>query len=220
LLDRLKINLTSFLGYWIIRIIGRTLRWVDVDFQSLEEVRNSGKKYILAFWHGRIFMATYRFRGQGIVVMTSQNRDGEYIANVIQRFGYGVARGSSTRGSRGAVIKTLRALKSGRDVGITIDGPRGPRYVAKPGAAYLARKSGNPVIPFNISVKRKWVMNSWDHFQIPKPFSKAVLLIGKPISVDANATDEEMNIIEMHIQESLKQLLNRGDRWWGGDRDQ
>jgi lysophospholipid acyltransferase (LPLAT)-like uncharacterized protein len=164
-------------------------------------------------------MATYHFRNRGVVVMTSQNRDGDYIARVIEKFGYRAARGSSSRGSRGATIECLRAMKDGRDLGITIDGPRGPRYVAKAGAAYLARKSGNPVVPFNISVEKKWVMRSWDHFQVPKPFSRAIVLIGNPIYVDASATEEQIEVVENQIQSSLDDLRDRGDSWWGGEPD-
>jgi len=159
-------------------------------------------------------MATYYFRNQGIVVLTSQNRDGEYIARVIQRFGYGVARGSSTRGSHQATAEALRALINGKDVGITIDGPRGPRYVAKRGAAYIARKSGNPVVPFSISAEKKWVMRSWDQFQIPKPFSRAVVLIGNPVYVDTGAAEQDVRASEEQIQNSLDELRDRGDSWW------
>ena len=160
-------------------------------------------------------MATYFFRNRGIVVMTSRNRDGEYIARVIQRFGYGAARGSSSQGSHQATVECLRAMKAGRDLGLTIDGPRGPRYIAKPGAAYLAKKSGNPVVPFNIAVEKKWVMRSWDHFQIPMPFSRAIVLVGSPIYVDAGTTREQMQSIEEQIQRSLDELRDRSDSWWG-----
>jgi lysophospholipid acyltransferase (LPLAT)-like uncharacterized protein len=214
LFDRLKISLVSILGYWITYIICGTLRWKFVDLQTLESVRATGSGLILAFWHGQILAATYRFRNQGIVVMTSQTRDGEYIARVIQRFGYGVARGSSTRGSHGATAEILRALKNGRDVGLTMDGPRGPRYIAKKGAAFIARKSGSPVLPFNISVEKKWVMRSWDHFQIPRPFSRAVVLIGNPIYVDKGSADQETQSCEAQIQQSLDELRDRGDSWW------
>lgn len=173
----------------------------------------------MAFWHGQIFMATYCFRNRGIVVLTSQNRDGEYIARVIRRFGYGTARGSSTRGFHGATVEALRVLKNGKDVGIAIDGPRGPRYVAKRGAAFIARKSGNPVVPFSISVQRKWVINSWDHFQIPKPFSRGIVLIEDPIYVDAGSSAEEMDAIEVRIQQSLDELRVRGDRRWHCEPD-
>ena len=212
--DRFRISLISSLGYWIIRCVCGTLRWKTVESQNLESIRNTGKRLILTFWHGRIFLAAYYFRNQGIVVLTSQNRDGEYIARVIQRFGYGTARGSSTRGSHGATVEALRALDGGKDVGIAIDGPRGPRYVAKKGAAYLARKSGNPVVPFCISAERKWVMKSWDHFQIPKPFSRVIALIGTPIYLDADASEEEVQTIENRIQKSLDELRDRSDSWW------
>jgi lysophospholipid acyltransferase (LPLAT)-like uncharacterized protein len=165
-------------------------------------------------------MATYRFRGLGIVVMISRNRDGEYIARIIKRFGYEVARGSSSKGSHAATVEILRSIKGGRDVGLSIDGPRGPRYVAKPGAAYLARKSGNPVVPFSISVEKKWMMNSWDHFQIPKPYSRAIVLVGNPIYVHEKASEEEVEMAEAEIQRSLENLRDRGDSWWGGQPDQ
>jgi len=219
LLTRIKLSLISDLGYWIILFFCRSLRWEIKEPQSLEPVRAAGKRMILTFWHGRIFMATYHFRHRGITVMTSQNRDGDYIARVIERFGYRAARGSSSRGSRGATIECLRAMKDGGDLGITIDGPRGPRYVAKPGAAYLARKSGNPVVPFNISVEKKWVMGSWDHFQVPRPFERAVVLLENPIFVNESATEKEIEEAEVQIQSSLDELRNRGDRWWGGAAD-
>jgi lysophospholipid acyltransferase (LPLAT)-like uncharacterized protein len=219
LLHRLKIALISGLGYWIIRLVCASLRWEIVEERSLDSLRASGKRLILTFWHGRIFMATYHFRNRGIIVMTSQNRDGDYIARVIQRFGYQAARGSSSRGSLGATIECLRGMKNGQDLGLTIDGPRGPRYVAKPGAAYLARKSGNPVVPFNISVEKKWIMRSWDHFQIPRPFSRAVFLSAGPIHVDANANDDQIEAAEKEVQRSLEALVIRGDSWWGGEPD-
>jgi len=100
-----------------------------------------------------------------------------------------------------------------------MDGPRGPRYVAKPGAAYVAWKTGNPVLPFSISVEKKWVMRSWDHFMVPKPFSRALVLIGAPIYVQANATEEEMRRIEQEIQVRLDELRDRGDANWGGEPD-
>jgi lysophospholipid acyltransferase (LPLAT)-like uncharacterized protein len=207
------------MGYWAIRLIGATLRWEIEGLQKTDSIHAAGKQIILTFWHGRIFLATYYFRNRGIVVMTSQNRDGEYIARVIQRFGYKAARGSSSRGSHRATVECLRAMKDGKDMGLTLDGPRGPRYVAKPGAAYLAKKSGNPVLPFNVAVEKKWVMRSWDHFQIPRPFSRAVVLVGDPIYAEAGVNREQMQAIETRIQGALDELRDRSDAWWGGEPD-
>jgi lysophospholipid acyltransferase (LPLAT)-like uncharacterized protein len=217
LLNRIKLHIVSFLGYWIIRIVCSSLRWEKIDWTNLELVHKTGRRYIAAFWHGRIFMATYAFRNRGIVVMTSRNRDGDYIARVIKKFGYSAARGSSTRGSRAAVVEMLRLIKQNRDLGFTIDGPLGPRYVAKPGAAYVARKTGNAVLPFSVSAEKKWILHSWDHFIVPKPFSKAFLLIGDPIYVDAG--EEEIKKAEEKIQNSLDDLQRRTDAHWGGEPD-
>jgi lysophospholipid acyltransferase (LPLAT)-like uncharacterized protein len=216
LLDRLKIAIISSMGYWIIRIICGSLRWEKIDWSNLESIHHEGRRFIVAFWHNRIFLGTYAFRNRGIVVMTSQNRDGEYIARVIQRFGYGAARGSSTRGSRGAIVEMLQCLKENRDVAFTMDGPLGPRYVAKPGAAYVARKSGNAVLPFSVSVEKQWVIGSWDRFIIPKPFSRAFLLLGTPIYINKGATAEEIKRVEAKIQSSLEDLQERTDTHWGG----
>ncbi len=218
-LERLKIRIVSTLGFWAIRLICATLRWEIEGWENYEAVVKAKKRVIYTFWHGRIFMATYFWRKRGIVVMTSQNKDGEYIARVIQRFGYGAARGSSSRGSRRALVEMIHLLRRGRDVAFTIDGPRGPRYVAKPGAAYLAWKTGQAVLPFSISSREKWSLQSWDHFQIPRPFTTCRVLIGAPIYVQPGATESEIDCAQQEIQCSLDRLRNEGDTRWGGRTD-
>jgi lysophospholipid acyltransferase (LPLAT)-like uncharacterized protein len=220
LAERFKIGIISTLGYWAIRLIGATLRWDIEGLERMEPIYAAGKRIVLVCWHGRLFMGTYFLRQRGIAVMASLNRDAEYIACVVQRFGYSVVRGSSSRGSRGAVVEMLRALRMGKDICLTIDGPRGPRYIAKPGAAYLARKSGNPVMPFNISVEKKWAMKSWDHFMIPKPFTRAAFSIGEPIYIGEHASEEEIKRAESQIQYQLNELRKQGDSHWGGEIDQ
>jgi len=160
----------------------------------------------MVFWHGRIFTASYYFRNRGIVVMTSRHRDGDYIAEVIRRLGYEAARGSSSRGSIGATREALEAVRDGKDIGFAIDGPRGPRYVAKRGPTYIAWKSGCPILPFNVSVKRKWRLKSWDHFQIPKPFSRALVEIGEPIYIDAGVPKNRLAEYDRQVQEALDAL--------------
>ncbi len=219
LLDRFKLFTGSFLGYWIIRIVCSSLRWENTDWTNLELIHKAGKRFILSFWHGQLFMGTYAFRNRGIVVMASQNRDGDYIARVLERFGYSTARGSGTRGSRAAIIEILRQMKQNRDVAFALDGPLGPRYVAKSGAAYVAHKTGNAVLPFSISVEKKWVLGSWDRFVLPKPFSRALLVLGSPIYVDTDATDEAIEKAVAIIQNSLDEIQQRTDRHWGGITD-
>ena len=203
----LRTRIISLLGYWIILGVCKTLRWRVIGWDRLESVYRAGKNPIMVFWHGGIFMASYYFRNRGIVVMTSRHRDGDYIAGVIRRLGYEAARGSSSRGSIRAAREALDAVRSGRDIGFAVDGPRGPRHVAKRGPTYIAWKSGHPILPFNVSVKRKWKLNSWDHFQIPKPFSRARVEIGEPIYIDAGVPKERLAEYDMRVQEALDELL-------------
>lgn len=211
--ERFKFWLVSSIGYWAMRAIGCTLRW-EVDGWENVSAGEPTRGAILAFWHGRIFLATYYFRGRGIVVMTSRNTDGEYIARVIRRFGYVPARGSSSRGGHAALVEMVRALRSGAHVGFTMDGPRGPRYVAKPGAVWVAAKTGRPICPFHLCAERKWVLSSWDRFQIPKPFTRVIAIFAPPIFVPKDARESELERYQAQLQRTLEALLEKGDSYW------
>src|ERR671924_844684 len=122
-LKRVEAAAIAALAYPLINALGHTFRWRVEGLQHLDAVIASGRQPVMAFWHGRILPATYYFRGRGIVVITSENFDGEWIARIIERFGYGTARGSTTRGGRKAMIQLLRDMKAGRPAGFTLDGP-------------------------------------------------------------------------------------------------
>ena len=214
LTERIKTWFIAGLGYWVIRILCRTLRWEVDGWENYNAIKQANKRIIYTLWHGRIFLATYFWRNRGIVVMTSQNRDGEYIARVIRRFGYGAARGSSSRGSRRALVEMIHELRREHDVGFTIDGPRGPRYVAKSGAVWIASKTGSAIFPFHIAPEKKWILQSWDHFQIPKPFSRTLVLMAPAIYVNADAGEPELETAQQQLQQALEGLLTRGDSHW------
>src|SRR5882724_13227978 len=149
--DRLLIRAADLVFYLLINLIGRTARFEVVGWENHEQVEKNGTLPIYVFWHDRIFLTTYWWRKRRIVVMTSRSFDGEYIARFIQRFGYGAVRGSSTRGATGAIVEMIRLMRAGCPTAFTIDGPKGPRYVAKMGAVLLAKKTGNPILPFTIT---------------------------------------------------------------------
>jgi len=214
--ERWKARLIGWAGFLFIHIIGRTIRWHSEGGEHLEAILDSGHRAIFTFWHGRIFPSTYYWRNRGIVVMTSQNRDGEAIAQCIERFGFGVARGSSSRGGFRALAQLVRDIRSGRDAAFTIDGPRGPRYVAKQGPILLAFKTGAAVLCFHISMERRIQLKSWDEFQIPLPFTRAVVLIAPPIWAPKDASEEELRNLHARMQETLDALRVRGDGWWRG----
>ena len=142
--------------------------------------------------------------------MTSRSFDGEYIARFIQRFGYGAARGSSTRGGTGALVEMVRLMRAGRPTAFTIDGPKGPRYVAKMGAVLLAKKSGCPILPFTITPGKYWHVNSWDKFQVPWPFTKARVVIAPPIHVPADADEEILEAKRDELQLALDEINSSG----------
>ena len=186
-----KAWLIGMAGYFLISVIGRTLRWQSQGDEHLDAIHHSGHRAIFTFWHGRIFSATYYWRKRGIVVMTSMNRDGEAIAQCIQRFGFGTARGSSSRGGFRALAEMAREIRRGRDAGFTIDGPRGPRYVAKPGPIHLARLTGAPIFSFYVAAESAWILRTWDAFILPKPFSRVHCYVRSPIRVDADANHQQ-----------------------------
>jgi lysophospholipid acyltransferase (LPLAT)-like uncharacterized protein len=204
--QRLIIRTAGLLLFWLIRAIGSTLRFEVIGRENFRE----GQPLIFCFWHNRIPVATYFWRGRGIVVMSSRSFDSEYIARFIQRFNYGAARGSSTRGARAALIQMIRAVKAGKSAAFTVDGPRGPIYQAKPGPILLASKSGVPILPFSISLDRWWKLPSWDGLQIPQPFARALVVIGEPIHVSKNDHENELTLTR--LQDALEHLRDRSDQ--------
>ena len=212
--DRLKAWLIGWIGFFVIMIIGRTIRWQSVGDSHLDEIYKSGHRAIFAVWHGRIFPAIYYWRKRGIVVMTSLSRDGEPIAQCIQRLGYGAARGSGSRGKFRALAEMSRAIREGRDAGFTVDGPRGPRYEAKEGPVFLASKTGAAIFCFHISMKKRIQLRSWDEFQIPLPFTPAIVLKAAPIWAPADASEEHLRDLHQQMQHTLDDLRKKGDSWW------
>ncbi len=206
---RVEARLISIAGYRLISLLGSTLRWRTEGLEHLDAVVRSGRQPVMAFWHGRILPATYYFRRRGIVVITSENFDGEWIAGIIERFGYGTARGSTSRGSRRALLQLTRDMDAGRAAGFTVDGPRGPARVAQRGAVWLAKATGNPVLPFHLEADRFWTLNSWDRTQIPKPYATVGLAVGEPFDVPADADSARLERERQSLEERLRALEPR-----------
>ncbi len=217
--DRLLIRAADLGIYTIIKLIGATIKFDVEGWENWEAASRDGKIPIYTFWHNRIFLGTYFWRRRRIVVMTSQSFDGEYIARFIQRFGYGAARGSSTRRATGALIEMIRLMRAGVATAFTVDGPKGPACVAKMGPVLLAKKTGQPILPFTIAAKKFWKIGSaWDKTQVPKPFTRARVLIAPPIYVDAEADDRTLETKRDELQKALDELEQRGERWRAGFR--
>ena len=212
--ERVQIGHASWVGYLAVLLIGRSLRWEVHGWQNWEAATKLGKGLIYTFWHREIFSACWFWRKRGIVVMTSRNFDGEYIARIIQRHGYGAARGSSTQGASRALTEMIECLRNGRDAAFTIDGPRGPRYVAKRGSVLLSKASGAAILCFHVASCRAYEFRrSWDLTQFPHPFSRAAVFIAPPIMVSPQAGEEEQASKLREVQNTLDDLGRQGADW-------
>lgn len=200
--QRLTLWLVSWAGYLAIRIIGPTLR-VSFTYEPGAEDEPRTRPAIYCFWHRCVFAAAYVFRDRQIRVLTSRSYDGEYIARIIERLGFRAIRGSSSRGAVQSLRELQRELQAREFIAFTIDGPRGPRYVAKPGPIHLAGVTGSPIFSFYVAPERAWVLNSWDAFLIPKPFSRVHCYVRSPMRVSANSEYEEsLALMQSHLEEA------------------
>jgi lysophospholipid acyltransferase (LPLAT)-like uncharacterized protein len=206
---RLQAAAIAAVGYPLINALGQTLRWRVEGFEHFERCFDDGRRPVMGFWHGRILPATFYFRRRGIVVITSENFDGEWIARIIEKFGYGTARGSTSRGAKKAMLQLVRDMKRGKPAGFTLDGPRGPARVAQPGAVWLARATGNPLLPFHLEASSHWTTKSWDRTQIPKPFSTVALVVGEPIDVPRDLPEEQLEAVRRELEARLAGLEQR-----------
>jgi len=215
--QRFEIRVASFVFYWVLRTIGSTIRFETTGNENFDAITDAGRLPIFSFWHDRIIAGTYFFRDRGIIVLSSPSYDSEYTARCIQRFGYGVIKGSSSRGGTRALVSMIKMMKAGYAMAFTLDGPRGPRYQAKAGPLLLAKKTGNPLMPFIVECKSYWTIKSWDRLQIPKPFTRANVMIAPPIYVAPDADDSELESKRLELQAVLDGLVTEGEKWRNGD---
>jgi hypothetical protein len=206
LLQRVQLTLVSWLVPAVLWLIGCTLR-PAVTYEE-GAIRDLDDLYpgIFPFWHRCVLPATWFFRQRRIAVLTSQSLDGEFIARVIRRFGYIPVRGSSTRGGQRALLEMDSMLRGKQAVAFTIDGPRGPRFVAKKGPVLLARTSGAPITAFYVAVQRAWVLNSWDRLVVPKPFSRILVRVARKIYVSADADEAAVENYHAEMQAALERV--------------
>jgi lysophospholipid acyltransferase (LPLAT)-like uncharacterized protein len=206
---RLKAAAIAAVGTPVIEGLGATWHWQERGVEHLERVLREGRQPIYALWHGRILPGTVYLRDRGIVVITSENFDGEWVARIIRRFGFETARGSTSRGGARALAQLRRDMRSGRPAAFTVDGPRGPAGVAQPGAIWLASATGNPIIPFHLEASRSWTISSWDRHLVPKPGSTVVVTLGPPIDVPPGADAATIEAGRLALEASLGELRDR-----------
>jgi lysophospholipid acyltransferase (LPLAT)-like uncharacterized protein len=212
---RIQIPIIAAAVYSAIRTLGPTLRYEVLGWQHVERVHASRKRCIWAFWHRVIIPVVWWARDRGIVVMNTTAFDGQWTRKVIEWLGFGTAQGSSSRGGLRGLAVMAKRLGEGLDCAFTIDGPRGPRYIAKPGPVILARKSGCPVVVFHIGVDRgKTFEKTWDHFLLPKLFARTVMLFAPPIFVPADASAADLEAKHAEMQRELERVRDIAESWF------
>ena len=214
--QQIQIPIIGWAVWAIIRVLGPTLRFeVLGGLHAGRDYRPDKPPNIYAFWHRCIIAGAWYFRHRNGVLMNTTNFDGQWTRRVIERLGYGTAQGSSTRGGLRGLAVMAQRLEEGRDVGFTIDGPRGPRYVAKPGPVMLARRTGCPIVVFHVGVERaRTLTKTWDLFQIPKLFSRAILVIAPPIEVAEDINREGLEEKHREMQKMLERVRDLAETWF------
>jgi len=192
------------IGSVLVRALAATWR---IHVRDPEPIRDDGKTALLVVaWHSRILPLLYHYRGRGIVVLISRHRDGGYLADVAERWGYRAVRGSSKRGGAAGLLGIVRELQSGAIVAVTPDGPQGPAEKVKPGAIAAAQHAGAPIIPLGVTASRAWWVRSWDRFCIPKPFARIEIAYGTPIFIGPGK--EAAAVGAATVERAMQQLVN------------
>lgn len=202
-----------WIGAQYIRLVHASGSWTVTGDETARRLWDEGKPFILCFWHGRLLMMPYCWdRSKTIHMLISQHRDGQLIANTVAHFGIKTAAGSSSKGGAGALRVMLKALKAGEYVGITPDGPRGPRMRASDGIVSVARMSGAPILPATFGISGGRVLGSWDRFLVAWPFARGVIVWGEPIEVARDADADALADARQRVEDGLNAVTAEADR--------
>jgi len=206
--------LGPWLAYWTIRLLGLTMRFEQVNPEIPSSFWERGIPAIGAFWHGRLLMMPFAYKGKNLSFLVSPHRDGQVVGKALKRFGFRPILGSTHRKGFSGFREMVKAYRDGSDVAVVPDGPRGPRYRAQIGVIELAKLTGRPVIPFSFSASRRRLLKTWDQFLIPCPFSKGVFIWGEPIYVDPKGDRDHLEEKRLLLEKRLNELTERADRYF------
>ncbi len=188
--DKLLLGIAPWIAAKIIALLYRALQPETIGDGPLKHLWVEGRPVIMAFWHDQLLLMVKGYRGPGAKVLISASKDGELIARTMGYFKIGAVRGSSSRGGRAAIREMIALSREPLDLAFTPDGPKGPRHVAKPGVAQLAKVSSRPVVPMAFACSHGHRFQSWDRFLLPYPRGRAVYRFGEPLLYDHEETVE------------------------------
>lgn len=204
-------RLVSRVGGALLNAVMRTTRFERSGTEHYDAWIGSGRPAIYVLWHGRLLPCSYCHRHQGLATLISRHRDGDYIAGVVERWGFRVVRGSSSRGGAAALLQMVRLLKAGVPLAVTPDGPRGPRQKMKTGPLFAAQRAGVPLIPVTAGTDNAWWFEGWDRFLVPRPFARIRLAYGAPLFVPPEADEAEVERLASELEQRLDRLTEQVD---------
>ena len=197
----------------VVRALAASWRIRLVHEERWRALHDKGQPVVFLLWHEALLPLLWQHRGQGVAIVVSEARDGQYLSDLAASLGYRAVRGSSTRGGARALLGAVRELQTGRSIAFTPDGPRGPRRELKPGVIVAAQRGGGVIVPIHAEADRAWRLHSWDRFMIPQPLAKVLITYGRPFGVHTG----EAGFIEGLEQASLRlDEVSRKDAWVDG----
>jgi len=193
---------------WLQRFIGLTSRFRIFKNEQYEEIFKNKKPYIYSIWHTNVLYSPYLHRNKNVAVLISESKDGDFINQVVHRFGNSSIRGSSSKGGSKALKAMIQHLKKGLPAAFTPDGPRGPALIVQPGIIAAAQVTQVPIVPFHYECSRQWILEkAWDKHRVPKPFTTFVVSYGEPIYVPRELNEVEFENMRLKVEEAM--LKNR-----------
>jgi lysophospholipid acyltransferase (LPLAT)-like uncharacterized protein len=190
-----------------IRLLATTWRIRTEHEERWRSLYDAGRAHVFLLWHEALLPLLWQHRGQGIAIVVSEAREGQYLADLGTVLGYRTVRGSSTRGASRALLGAVRELREGRAVAFTPDGPRGPRRELKPGVVAAAQRGGGVIVPIHAEASRAWRLHSWDRFMIPQPAARVTIRYGRPF---------EVAVGEAGLADGLSEAVRRLEEIAGG----
>lgn len=219
-LQSLILKLVPTIGASYSALVYRTTRLHIIapeGLRSRQRLMKWEKGVIYCLWHSRFFYFGHFAKGTHSLPMISASKDGDVITKIIAKLGITAIRGSSSKQGQLALYQMAALLENNIQVAITPDGPRGPKETMKPGIIRLAQMTGRPILPASFSTTRGIFFPSWDRFLVPLPWGKAYLVVGEPVYVPKELTEEEFEKIQCSLQETMSKLTSEADRRCGRD---
>lgn len=206
----MKVQILAQIIYYLIRLLNLTYRYEFIGLENKKRAKDfhPNKTFVYALWHQNLIGAIFSHIGEQFTMVISESKDGELVAVTCEKFGHIPARGSSTRGGKRALVEIVKTVKRGVPGAITVDGPKGPAHVVKPGVIEIARLSQCALLPLSPYAEKYWYFKkSWDQFRIPKPFTKIVVVIGEPVFIGEDVSREAFDDVAIKVGD----LITKGE---------